>query len=139
MNPTEALKWTHEGQIALTNVQAQFTRTNSLTGWDCMNLCRGAESLVKAVEVARTGAVSHTHSLVALSQKAGLWGTLPPEHREAMVMLERYGAFANYPDDPGHHTLTNSTGPQEAAHLLARVSSLFDFVGKQVLTGSACP
>ncbi|MDQ7820226.1 MAG: HEPN domain-containing protein, partial [Armatimonadota bacterium] len=139
MSAADSLKWIHEGRIALTTVQGRFTATNSLSGWDFAMLYRGVEMVVKAVEIASTGRVSHTHSLVVLSQKVGLWGTLPPEHQQIIRLLERYGPSTNYPDNPGHHTLTNSTSPVEANRILTGVSSLFDFVEHLVSTDLASP
>ena len=136
MSPADASRWAHEARVSLEGVQTRFTATSSLSGSDCMNLYRGTEKLFKAVQMVKTGTYTRTHSLAALAQKGGFWSTLGSEHQATVTLLERYGAFANYPDDPGYYTLTNSTSRLDAARLLAKVSSLFAFVEPLALTAN---
>jgi hypothetical protein len=91
MSAADAAKWVHEARIGLTMVQDRFSATNSLSGWDAMNLFRATETIVKAVEVGSASMPSHTHSLVALSKRIGLWTCLPP--MDAANLLTRVSSL----------------------------------------------
>lgn len=126
-------KYMHEARETLQKTRKEFTETNSMNASLCERaFTSGVEMTIKAYEFEVTGKITHTHSIMTISQSCGLLGLLPSDLQTTIREWAPFDPSVRYPGSIPYNTLVNSTTPDQFNRMTAKALELTNFVGSLI-------